>query len=245
MRRARSAVFAAAVFLLGAVCLRLGFWQLDRLGQRRARVAEIEARLAMPEIDLEEAGGDPAALAYRRAFARGAFDEENEIVLLNRAREEFPGVHLVTPLLLEDGGAILVDRGWIPVEENTAEGRAGYVVRGPIEVRGIVRESRAEPRFSFLADRTPGPGEPRLLEWRVLNVEGIQAQSPYPLRPYFLELSEAPSDGQPIPDPDVDLSDGPHLSYAIQWFAFGGTAFVGGGYWLLRRKRRVREGGIQ
>jgi surfeit locus 1 family protein len=240
--RARAAVFAAIVFLLGAVCLRLGFWQLDRLGQRRARVAEIRARMAMPVVELAEASGDPDSLFYRRVHASGVFDTTNEVVLLNRARDEVPGVHLITPLRLEgsDGG-ILVDRGWIPVAANTPEGRAAYAIEGPIEVQGVIREAQAEPRFAFLADRTPAPGEPPLREWRVLNVEGIQGQLPYPLLPYFLELDQAAGGAQPIPDPEIDLSDGPHLSYAIQWFGFAATAFLGGGAWLYRDARR-KEG---
>jgi surfeit locus 1 family protein len=205
-------------------------------------VAEIQARLALPAIDLRGVGREAESLLYRRAYARGVFDMTNEVVLLNRSRDDVPGVHLITPLQLEGSDVgILVDRGWIPVEKNTPEGRAGYAIEGPIEVGGVIREAQAEPRFTFLADRTPAPGALPLREWRVLNVEGIQGQVPYPLLPYFLELDEAPAGAQPIPDPEIDLSDGPHLSYAIQWFAFAATAFFGGGTWAYRKVRR-REG---
>jgi surfeit locus 1 family protein len=233
---ARAAIFAGAVFVLGAVCVRLGIWQLARLEERRSHNAAMEARLAQPYLHLQGDVSDIESLLYRRVIARGQFDPSREVVLLNRAMDEEPGVHLVTPLRLADGsGAILVDRGWIPIEDNTPDGLAAYAAEGIVEVRGIVLGTEEEPFWSFLADRTPGPGQQPLREWRVLNVEGIQAQVPYVLLPVYLQLSEAPEGTQPVPDARIDLSDGPHLGYAIQWFAFAATAFVGGGAWLHRK----------
>jgi len=239
MSRARATIFAGTAFILGAVCIRLGIWQLHRLEERRARVAAIEGRLAEPPIELGGQLADSEAILYRHATARGQFDPSHEVVLLNRNRDDEPGVHLVTPLRFADGsGAILVDRGWLPIEEDTPAGRAAYSTADILEVSGVVREPEEEPRWTFLADRTPAPGETPLEEWRVLNVEGIQAQVPYPLLPVYLELSEAPEGNHPLPGSALDLSEGPHLSYAIQWFGFAATAFVGGGIWLHRKLRR-------
>jgi len=241
VRRARTFLFAGVVFLLGALCIRLGFWQLHRLEERRLANATIRSRLAEPVIELRGDLDDPAAILYRNAVASGQFDPAHEVVLLNRARGEDPGVHLITALRFSDGsGAILVDRGWLPLEEDTPEAIAAYAAEGTVQVAGVVREAEEEPLWKFLADRLPAPGEPPLPEWRVLNVEGIQAQVPYPLLPVYLELSEAPAGHQPVPDPRLDLSEGPHLSYAIQWFGFAITAFVGGGLWLRRSLRRSR-----
>jgi surfeit locus 1 family protein len=239
MSRARAAVFAGVVFLLGALCVRLGIWQLHRLGERRAHNALVEARLAEPAIELSGAIIDAESLLYRHVTARGRFDPAHEVVILNRTHEDEPGVHLVTPLRFADGGgAVLVDRGWIPAEDNTPAGRAAYASEDMVEVRGVVLPAEEEPFWTFLADRTPAPGEAPHPEWRVLNVAGIQAQVPYPLLPVYLELSEAPEGRQPLAEFQVDLSEGPHLSYAIQWFAFATTAFVGGGLWLRRRLKR-------
>jgi len=241
VRRARTFLFAGVVFLLGALCIRLGFWQLHRLEERRLANATIRSRLAEPVIELRGDLDDPAAILYRNAVASGQFDPAHEVVLLNRARGEDPGVHLITALRFSDGsGAILVDRGWLPLEEDTPEAIAAYATEGTVRVAGVVREAEEEPLWKFLADRLPAPGEPPLPEWRVLNVEGIQAQVPYPLLPFYLELDEAPAGHQPVPDPRLDLSEGPHLSYAIQWFGFAITAFVGGGLWLRRSLRRSR-----
>ncbi len=242
MSRARAFLFPSIVFLLGALCVRLGFWQLQRLAQRRAHNDAVEARLAQPPIELNGNLPDPAALLYRDAIARGVFDSSQEVVLLNRVRDEEAGVHLITPLRFADGsGAILVDRGWIPLEDNTPEGRAAYASEGPVEVRGVILEPEDEPFWTFLADRTPAPGEAPLREWRVLNVQGIQAQVPYPLLPVYLQLSESPPGPQPVAEVSIDLSEGPHLGYAIQWFAFAATAFIGGGLWLRRSSRKGTE----
>ncbi len=246
MRRARTYVFAGVVFLLGVLCIRLGIWQLHRLEERRLAVATIRSRLAEPVLELGGDVDDPEAILYRNAVATGQFDSSHEVVLLNRARGEDAGVHLVTPLRFSDGsGAILVDRGWLPLEEDTPEAIAAYATEGIVQVSGVVREAEEEPRWTFLADRVPPPGEPPLPEWRVLNVEGIQSQVPYPVLPVYLELSEAPAGNQPIPELSLDLSEGPHLSYAIQWFGFAATAFVGGALWLRRSLRRSLAAGLQ
>jgi len=234
----RTAIFAGVVFLLGAICVRLGIWQLDRLAERRANNARIEARLAQPPLELGGDLPDAASLLHRQATARGRFDASHEVVLLNRSRDGEPGVHLITPLQFEDGsGAILVDRGWIPLEDGTPAGRGAYASESVVEVKGVILPREEEPRWSFLADDTPAPGEAPLGEWRVLNVEGIQAQVPYPLLPVYLQLSDAPDGIQPIPGAPLDLSEGPHFGYAVQWFAFATTAYVGGGLWLRRRLR--------
>jgi surfeit locus 1 family protein len=245
VRRVRTYLFAGIVFLLGVLCIRLGIWQLQRLEERRLVNATIRARLAEPSIELGGVADDPETILYRNAVATGQFDPAHEVVLLNRARGEDPGVHLITPLRFSDGsGAILVDRGWIPLEEDTPEAIAAYATEGTVRVTGLVREAEEEPLWKLLADRVPAPGEPPLSGWRVLNVEGIQAQVPYPLLPVYLELSEAPAGHQPVPDPILDLSEGPHFSYAIQWFGFAATAFVGGGLWL-RRSLRANGGAEQ
>ena len=91
------------------------------------------------------------------------------------------------------------------------------------------------------ADLPLGPERPRLDAWYRVDIPRIQEQVPYPLLPVFLE--EEPAAGEPArrfprPDPDIELSEGPHLGYAIQWFAFAGILL--GGYTLLFRQRTTR-----
>lgn len=238
--RGRDWIFLALALVATPVCTRLGFWQLDRLQQRRAHNALVQERLTMPPIQPGSQASDLEDLEYRRAVLQGQFDTDHELLLTNRSHQEQPGVHLVTPLL-PDGAepAVLVDRGWIPVSQTAGNGLDPYHLEGEVRLEGILRRSRPEPRWSFLADPVPESEGAFIRRWRVLNIERIQIQMPYPLAPYFIEQNQRLSlaSPQPIPDPDIDLSEGPHLSYAVQWFSFAGIALIGGGTWLVHRLR--------
>lgn len=229
----RQWVFMGLFVVVAAACIRLGFWQLDRLSQRRATNARIEARMAALPIRLTGADFSPSDLEYHPVIVRGTFDPAYSISLANRARNDEPGVHLVTPLRIEGGDlAILVDRGWIPATDSARSAWAKYDLSGTVEITGIARVSSPEPGWSILADPTRAPGAPPLDSWRVLNIANIQTQIPYQLLPMAIEVTGNPPPGGPVPDPDIDLTDGPHLSYAVQWFSFAAIALIGGGLWL-------------
>ncbi len=231
--------FTALFVIVAAACVRLGFWQLDRLAQRRALNARIEARMAAAPIPLVGPITNAADLEFRAVTAQGVFDPTHSVALADRSLNDEPGVHLVTPLRL--GGsdqAVLVDRGWITAEDAARAAWTKYDVTGTVEVAGIARLSRPEPGWSILADPTRGPGAPPLDSWRLLNIEGIQTQVPYPLLPVAIEMTGARQAGVPVPDPDIDLTDGPHLSYAIQWFSFAAIALIGGGLWIRHGLKR-------
>lgn len=190
---------------VGAVCLRLGVWQLDRLSDRRLVNAEIRERQAMPLVDLNTMDLQTDSLAYRGAQGRGSFDVEHQVVLSNRALNGEPGAHLIVPLRLEgQPHASLVDRGWLPLSQTDPQELAGLPSAGTVVATGILLPSQLEPRWKFMADRTPYAGEPRLSSWRVLNIAGIQAQMPYPLLPLYLAATQ-PSADAALPKPDVTI----------------------------------------
>ena len=231
--------FFAIAVLVGLACIRLGFWQLDRLAERRAVNATIRAELERPEVSLPEDLGRVPRLEHRRAVARGVFDSSQEVYLTSRAQGGIPGVHVVTPLRLADGGpALLVDRGWISDTDYRGLASETWAVGGPTEVRGLLFPSQPEPSIAFLADRIPAAGEPPLHEWRALSIEGIRRQVPYPvLDVYLAQQSPALEPGAPQPSAELDLGEGPHLGYAIQWFAFAAIALGGGAIWMLRSSK--------
>jgi surfeit locus 1 family protein len=246
MRRLRAAhwAFLGFTLLVGAVCIRLGLWQLERLEERRARNAATQSRIDLPALNLNT---DPVVadeLIYRRLRATGTFDPDHEIVLSNRAYSGQAGVHLVTPLILEGrDAAVLVDRGWIPASQASPAGRAAFAVGGTVVAAGIGRPSQQQPAIALLADPTRGPGAPPLDAWRFLDLAAIQSQVPYPLVTVILEAAE-PIGGvsPPKPQSEIDLTDGPHLSYAIEWFAFAAIALIGGAAWLVRSARMKPAG---
>jgi surfeit locus 1 family protein len=171
------------------------------------------------------------------------YDFANEIVLRNRAHDQSPGVHVLTPLRLAGGDqAVLVDRGWIPYTTADQATRAAYDTPSTaVTVMGLARPSQTRSLFLLPADPTASPAAPRLDAWFWLNIPQIQAQVPYPLLPFFVEAAP-PADLSILPVSgydDIDLSDGPHLSYAIQWFSF--AAILIAGSLVLWRQARLRS----
>jgi surfeit locus 1 family protein len=225
-----------AVLIGVAVCCRLGIWQLDRLAQRRAQNALIHARMAQPAIVLTGAPVDPDALDYRRVEARGVYDFAQEIVLLGRAFNGAPGVHVITPLRLAGSdAAVLVDRGWLPLDQSSPEARRAFTEPGTVAVQGVARR----PPHDGPRNPQPEPGQTRLDRWLSLDIPRIQAQTGYPLLPLVIE--EQPAPGQPALPRRVattDLGEGPHLGYAIQWFAFAVILLVG---YLALMYQQARE----
>lgn len=235
----------AAIPVIAVGMLALGIWQLVRLQERRASNALISARLAAATVDVLaiDLAADPAAWEYRRARAAGEFDPAGEIVWRNQPRDGAPGVHVLTPLRLANGAAVLVDRGWIPYLQAEPAVRARYAPPlGPVEVEGVLRPPLTRSADFLPGDPTPAPGGPRLDAWLWTDLGAIQAQLPYRLLPVILVQSPGPgSPGLPAASSSVELSDGPHLGYAIQWFAFAAIAVFGPlAYWLRGRQERGR-----
>src|SRR5438045_2159314 len=109
--RAPAWLVTLAVLAGAGLCVRLGIWQLSRLHQKQAYNRAVAQALAGPTLPLGGAASD-SGTAGHRALARGRYDEARSFVLRARVFDGRPGVELVTPLVLEDGTALLVDRGW-------------------------------------------------------------------------------------------------------------------------------------
>lgn len=203
-----------------ALMVRLGMWQLERMEERQALNAMIAERITQPPIALNGAPIDPQALNYRRVEIRGIFDPAQEIVIRGRALNGVPGVHVVTPLRIAGSdAAVLVDRGWLPLAKAEPEARSAFAIPGEVVVQGIARQSQEEQ--SGPPDPPPGPNRTRLDVWFRVNIPRIQEQIGYRLLPVYVEQQPAPGlPDLPRPIQATDLGAGPHLGYAIQWFAF-------------------------
>jgi cytochrome oxidase assembly protein ShyY1 len=229
----RVAVVVLAV-VVAATCVGLGLWQLRRLEERRALNATILDRRSAAPIAIEGASAE-AAGPYRPAAAQGTYDVEHEVLLFGRSLDGEAGHQVVTPLVLADGGAILVVRGWVPFAMQAAPVRGATPPADEIEVSGSLMPDEG--------DGSTTPDTDGVIQ--VLDVEGIASTLPYDVFPLPLRLTEQapPQPGAlPTPVPMPELSEGPHLSYAIQWFAFAVVAVVGAAI-LLRRDRRPFTGG--
>lgn len=231
-------LLAIPVVALGM--LGLGFWQLGRLEERRARNAFISARLQAAPLHLNTASLPPpiSQFDYQAASVRGTFDPTQEIVWRNRALNGAPGVDVITPLRLTGSEqVILVNRGWIPYTEAEPAQRARYAPpAGEVTLTGWLRVPLERNQPFLPLDPTD---QPRLDAWFWLDMAQIQRQMPYPLLSWvFIPAPPDRAVAPPIPHDDIDLSDGSHLAYAVQWFAFAAIAILGPGvYWWRSRQR--------
>jgi len=238
----------ATVFVLAgaALCVRLGIWQLDRLGQRRAANAHYIAMQAAPPLSLPRDSGRPLAdMEYRALTTRGRYDYSQQVALRNQSYLDQFGYHLLTPLVLDDGTAVLVDRGWIPAEGNDRPSSwSAYDEAPDVAISGIIRLSRAKAELGGATDPPLAPGQVRLDTWLFPDLPRIQQQVSYKLLPIYIQLNPVSGDTQPpIPyQPEVDLSEGPHQGYAIQWFSFAAILFVGYNFYIARHpQNRLAE----
>ena len=223
MRLARRDLGGLVVALaVAALCARLGLWQLDRLSQRRARNAAVLTARHRPTVPVTSALTADSALS-RRLNARGVYDYDHERLWRGRSYQGIPGVALVTPLRLPDGAAVLVDRGWVPSADAYHVDERAYREADTTEVLGL----------GMPAPRGRGDVDPAKL----------RDSLPYPLLPFVIQILPPPTAPyRPLPPglvrwPMPELSNGPHLSYAIQWFSFAVIILVGS-VALLRRQGR-------
>ena len=207
------------LLLVAAVCVRLGFWQLHRLHQRRefnrsALAARQEPPVRIPGASVASSEGS----SNRRAIASGRYDHDRDIVLRGQSFQGVPGVEVITPLRLTGSDtAILVNRGFVPAPDAMSAALDSLQEPGEQVVEGIA------------VAVTSGSGKPLRhagrVTWAQLDLEALQRELPYPILPIYLRQSPGPalpSFPRRLPPPPLD--DGPHLSYAVQWFLFAAMA---------------------
>jgi len=246
----RKWILITGLVILGAlVCVRLGIWQLDRLAQRRVFNSHVFAVQAMPALVLPS-NDQLTGMEYRAVHASGAYDFANQVAIRNQFNGSQYGYHLITPLRLSDGEAALVDRGWIPADGNSNPANwRKYDIAGTVNVNGVIRlqptdstfDGLINPSLGIVVDPTLTPGQTRLDFWVYVNIDRISQQMPYPILPVYIQLNPEPNKtNPPIPiQPQLDLSEGPHQGYAIQWFSFSAILLVG--YPLYVRKQENRQ----
>jgi surfeit locus 1 family protein len=218
---------------------RLGVWQLHRLDERRAYEDLVASRLAAAPVPLEDvlaAGADADAIRYRRVTASGTYDTAHEVILYGRTQGDQSGNHVLTPLILDDGSAVAVDRGWVPFEDDRPPLADAAPPEGTVRVTGVLFPPEAE---------TTAPPSPATTTFAKVDLGALAAQVPYELAPAYLLLgSQQPAPAAlplvaPLPDP-ADAP--PHLSYAIQWFSFATIAVIGFVVLVRREYRRSLDG---
>ncbi|MGW9630141.1 SURF1 family cytochrome oxidase biogenesis protein [Agromyces sp. NPDC055520] len=231
----RWAGYLALTIAFAIACSALGTWQLNRRSEALAEVARIDANYDAAPVPVAEALPDPEAFDIDQRWQvvglSGEYLVDDEIVVRNRPFGGSTGFQVITPFRLDDGTVFMVDRGWIA---QNAEGRPSEVPPPPsghveVEARLKAGEGRIEGRTSTgvefatidldeLAERV---GEPSYTAaYGVLVQSGSDAAEP------------------PLAAARPERDEGPHLSYALQWYVFALMGFVGLA-WAANQERKA------
>ena len=235
MSRRLTVAFIVLAVAAAMLFVRLGFWQLSRLAERRRFNALVISRLDSAVVPLARLPRDTALASFRRVTLEGQWDETHELVLMGRSHEGSPGVHLVTPLRIPGNDtAVLVNRGWAyaPDAGTVDQGRW----RDPLDSAQVLGFVTALP--SRLPGATSAGALPRV---RWIDRSEVERWAGYPVFPFVVVRTvdslavAARKDSTPAPLPTPALDEGPHQSYAIQWFSFAAIALIGVPVFLLAR----------
>jgi surfeit locus 1 family protein len=227
-RESYSLLKSLVALLLIIGCIWAAQWQYHRGVDRHARNTVIEERIAKTPLALAKVEGELAEYEWQTITATGRFDSNKQILLRNRYNEGKYGYEVLTLFTSDDSRNFWVDRGW--VEAGATATTAPVVTPVPdtqVSITGRLRLDSSLPRGSFFA--LPGKGQGLVSE--------LNAQSQLNTEKFYIDLlsgSEAeltPAVTAQLPE----LSDGPHMAYALQWIFFGGLVIYG--RILIRRTR--------
>jgi cytochrome oxidase assembly protein ShyY1 len=218
----RAALFAV---LVCAACVLLGRWQWGRHEAKVAIAERIERNYDAAPVGVAALLPDPAAplpvaAQWRPVRLVGSYLPDRTVLVRNRPSDGVFGYEVVVPFRPDGGGPVLlVDRGWVP---NGASGARPDAVPAPPAgtVTVVARLRPTEPPL----DREPPSGqELRIDVPRITAAQGLPAVT----AAYGVLASEDPPPAtapRPLERPDGDL--GPHLAYAVQWWAGAVAALV-------------------
>ena len=233
LRRPAWVVMHLVVFGIAVAFLSLGRWQLDRLNERQAANEQISQRLD-DEVTEWFAGSFGNAPEYVRLEMTGEFQPAEEVLLRSQVNLGRPGFDVLTPFYLDEVTAVVVNRGWVPFDLDQPPVREAPPPVGTVTVRGYVRHPLVRTRVS-------GGVQDGIVS--SVDLAAMQQLAGATLESFYLELTEIGDrvSALPIIDNRVDLSDGPHFAYAMQWFAFTVVGVVGYAA-LIRSTARRRRG---
>jgi len=200
-----------AIFIFG-----LAFWQVERLKWKDAAIGERVSRSESAPIAFPKAGSDQADYEFNQTRVTGEFLHDRELYLAARSMRGNVGYHVVTPLVMDDGTTILVNRGWVPNALHLPKNRPGVEASGVVSVEGIIRKE-TQPGV-FVPDNRPDENF-----WLYVDIPAMtQAAGLSNVLPYYIEAGpqENPG-GYPIGGQSRIYLPNDHLQYAITWFVLG------------------------
>jgi cytochrome oxidase assembly protein ShyY1 len=241
----------AAVLSVAAavIMVMLGNWQLHRYEERSAINDRIDAADSVQAIPLTsvmtaptaagKAGASPGKrLAWTKISMSGRYDPSREIQARGRTVDGDVGFEIVTPLLLDDGTAVLVDRGWVPAPDSGALGAPTVppAPAGQVTVVGQIHLSESRP--------APIGHRDGRLDTRRISVPRLAHEMPFPVYgAYVLLTGQTPAADPAFTRVPIDHEDAwQNAGYTVQWWMFAGMALFAFG-WQARKEAQIRSGG--
>lgn len=238
--RPRMIVLHVLVVVLVVVMANLSAWQFGRLDDRRAFNDQVRSRANTPPVAIVDiAGLSPDEVEWRPVIVRGTFRAEDEVIVLNRSQNNTAGIDALTPLDFTHDGkkfVVLVDRGFVPLSAEVPPPPPA----GEVEFLARARKSQ-QRRLGGLTD----PSEGILREVQRVDVdrlaEQMKSSDDQTVLPFYVDYLQSTDGADDIviaKVADPELSEGSHLSYAIQWIIFSLCAIVA---WAILVRRALRS----
>jgi len=212
--------------ILIVLCLTAANWQYHRGVDRHARNTVIENRISLSAIELKDIVASPIDHEWQSVRATGNFDTAQQILLRNRYSEGIYGLEVLTLFTARTGEKFWVDRGWVKAGATaTTPPKITPLPSSQVEIRGRLRLDTSLPRGSFFALPANGKG----------LISKLNAQSQLDTQNFYFDLLEGsePTLTPAVPAALPELTDGPHMAYALQWLFFAGLVIYG--RFLIRR----------
>lgn len=232
------------VFMLALIALfiYLGTWQLNRLGDKETLIAAVEARSHLPAEPLPAVADWPTLVPgdydFRPVSLTGHFVPAQTIEVFTsiseaKGRYSGPGYWIVTPFVLEQGGTVLVNRGFVPVAKAAEFADDTTAPAGIVTITGLARQPEVINSF------TPAAEPAKRIEW-VRNPERLAAMLDpglLPVAPLYVDMPAGEAGTLPQGGETVMEFPNKHFEYAMTWYAFALITPIMLGFWIFRQRR--------
>ena len=225
----------AAIF--ASACVFLGRWQMDRRAETLAEINRVVTNYSATPVPFADVREEFSQLDSDREWTqvelKGSYLVDGQRIVRNRPLNGQPGYEVVVPFRLRTGETVVIDRGWLPIGNNNPGSPDSVPAPPPGDVTAVVRLKHPEPELQR------GAPQGQLAS---IDLAAYSAQLGYPLLTgaYGQLASETPPAAEmPMAFPKPSTEEGTHLSYSLQWFAFGVLMFVGFGYAARQQARNA------
>ena len=212
----------------------LGFWQLNRLDQKREFNSVLQSHSSTPIQTLDKAVPDKwnkESSEWMRVTITGSYDPSKAVTIINRSQDGTAGYNSVVPFTSLNQRTILVNRGFVPLVMEPP-----IAPTGEIEIIGYLRASQTRSALGPIDSKEAGN-----TEFQRFDIPLISAHVGKTIEPMFLQLiAESPADASQWPAKVAlpPLDEGTHMSYALQWFFFCLVALTA---WIVVVRRKIGQ----